>query len=259
MRNNYLRSIYLFYLYVSEVLTLLNLIGMKKIILSIFISAFILIANAQDSLSTKKKYNNEFGIDATAFFKQFIFINNSDFGTVYYEPTYYLTYRRHFKPGNIRFGIGIGFSNSEQTSSNVDDDNNYEYNAIGFDARIGWEFVEKLSKRWEVYYGLDFRPSYRHVQNDVIYLNAGYANGYEETYKLYSFSPLLGFRFRLTERLSLTTEASFSVIITEIERRNYFTPVTDQYPAIPDKEYPKVKMLNSSFSQPLFIIITFDI
>ncbi len=232
---------------------------MKKIISIIFFLAFVSVTSAQDSSSVVKKYHNEFGIDATGFMKQFIYISNSQYGGPYYTPTYYLTYRRHFRTGNIRFAIGMGYTYQDINSPFEEDKNEYNANSFQFDARIGWEFFEKLSKRWEAFYGLDFRPSYQHEKNDVQFWNGGYANGYERTTETYSVSPLLGFRFRLTDRLSLTTEASFSITHFESDSRNYFTPVTDQYPEMEDIDKPKTKAMYTSFSEPLFIIITFDI
>ncbi len=232
---------------------------MKKFMSSTFLLIVVSFASGQDSASINKKYHNEFGIDATGFMKQFIYISNSQYGGPYYTPTYYLTYRRHLKPGNIRFAIGMGLKYQNVQSPLEEDQNNYNNSSFEFDARIGWEFCEKLSKRWEVFYGLDFRPTYLYEKNDVRYWNGGYANGYEQTSKTYSLAPLLGFRFKLNDRLSLTTEASFSVSHFENQSRNYFIPVTDQYPAKEDIVNPKNKGNYTNFTQPLFIIITFDI
>jgi hypothetical protein len=190
--------------------------------------------------------------------KQFIYINNSQFQS-YYVPSYYLTYRRHFNFGNLRFAIGGAFLHQDISPAFSQDSNKYERNSRSFDIRIGWEFSNELSRRWQVFYGADFRPSVSHDKNDAPYWNAGYANGSESKTELYAIAPLLGFRFRLTNRLSLTTEASFSVNWSTVTNKRYFIPVTSQYPPLPDVVHPAVKRTYSSFNEPIFIIITFDI
>lgn len=83
---------------------------MKKTIFSILLAAWTISATAQDSTAIKapqKNYHNEFGLDATGFFRQFLSFNDQQFTSAYlYSPTYYVTYRRYFKGGNIRFAIG---------------------------------------------------------------------------------------------------------------------------------------------------------
>jgi hypothetical protein len=103
-------------------------------------------------------YHNEFGIDATAFIRQFFNPDQQNIST--YEPVYYLTYRRHFKCGNIRAAIGGSFQSQEIPSAFADDKNEYEQHLHTINFRIGWEFYNNLSKRWQVYYGLDFRPGF---------------------------------------------------------------------------------------------------
>jgi hypothetical protein len=230
---------------------------MKKIIFSIILAASIMSSFAQDSIKNKI-YHNEFGIDATGFIKQFLNFSSSQ-NPEYYSPTYYLTYRRHFKPGNIRFAIGGSYAEHDIQSGLPSDQNKYHYNARSIDARIGWEFVTNLSKRWQVFYGLDFKPSYSYIKDDAPYWNGGYANGDESKTQLYAFSPLLGFKFSITKRLSISTEASFAFILQQQYTRHYYIPETADYPSIPDVIIPKAKQFSTSFTQPLSVFIAFDI
>ncbi|OFX36850.1 MAG: hypothetical protein A2X08_14550 [Bacteroidetes bacterium GWA2_32_17] len=231
---------------------------MKKTIFTFFLSIGILTVLAQDTTMKSKVYRNEFGIDATGFVKQFLNVNQSEFSN-YYSPTYYLTYRRHFKCGNLRFAIGGAIESQDLAPAFTGDSNKYHRNSYSIDTRLGWEFSNDLSKRWQVFYGLDFRPSYSYSKNDAPYWNGGYANGSESKSQIYAVAPLLGFRIKINNRLSLSTETSLSFNFSQSSSRRYYIPVTSQYPPIPDVVTPKTKSFYSSFSQPVFIILTFDI
>lgn len=230
---------------------------MKKVILSIILTTNFLLAYSQDSISKAKIYHNEFGIDATGFLKQFINLNTSPYPTDY-TPTYYLTYRRHFKRSNIRFSIGGSYTSYDLPPS-TNDLNTYQYRSRSIALKLGYEFFTDLSKRWQVFYGIDFRPSWSYSKDDAPYWNGGYANGRESKSTIYGIAPLLGFRFKINKRLSLSTETSFSMNYYEGEGRNYYIPVSSIYPPIPDAKSPKSSKIYSNFTQPIAIIITFDI
>jgi len=231
---------------------------MRKLLLTILVSSSITTSFAQDSTNQTKVYHNEFGIDATGFLKQFLNFSDQQYPS-YYSPTYYLTYRRHFNSGNVRFAFGGAFSNYDIPASLPDDLNKYHYNSYSLSTRIGCEFVNDLGKNWQVFYGLDFRSNVSYIKNDVPYWNGGYANGSETKSQIYGAAPLLGFRFKLSNRISILTETSLSINWQKEYSRRYYIPVTSQYPQIPDQVNPKTKKVLSSFSQPLSIFLTFDI
>lgn len=211
---------------------------------------------AQEITTPPKTYHNEFGIDVTSFVKEFLNINQNSQD---YIPTYYLTYRRNFKCGNLRFGIGANYSSQDIPPAFVGDHKQYHSNAHSIDLRIGWEFVTDLSKSWQVFYGVDFRPSFIYNKNDAPYWNAGYANGQEVKSQNMGVAALLGFRFRLNDRLSLRTETNFSFNWLQNSGRNYFIPVSSQYPAIPDVDIPKTKSSFSHFTPPVSLMLSFKI
>lgn len=230
---------------------------MKHFILTIILTTTSIAIFSQDSIRTKK-FHNEFGIDATAFIKQFLNFDNGQFSDQH-SSTYYLTYRRHFNCGNIRFAIGGSYSDNDISPAFQVDSNKYHYNSYSVSSRIGWEFFSNLSKRWQTFYGVDFRQSISYIKNDAPYWNGGYANGYESKSSNYSITPLLGFRFRLNNRLSLSTEASFSFNFQQSSNRKYFIPVAGQYPQLQDIVSPDTKKIATSFSQPISLFLTFDI
>ena len=234
---------------------------MKKLFLILILASTVQITFGQDysyENENERPNRNEFGIDATAFIKQFLNFSSGQFPDYYYS-TYYLTYRRHFSFGNIRSGIGFDYSDYDIPAAFVDDSNKYHYNSYSLNSRIGWEFTDNINTRWQIFYGMDFRPVLSYIKNDAQYWNGGYANGSESKSQTFGIAPILGFRFRLANRLSISTEASFSFNIRQTESRRFYIPVTNQYPAIPDDVTPKSKTFFTNFAQPLSLFITFDI
>lgn len=221
------------------------------------ITLFLLAALSFKAFAQDQTYKNEFGIDATSFFLRFLKI---DINTpTVYLPTYYLTYRRKFENGNLRFGIGGYYANADVPPVFNDDHNSYKFESKILSTRIGWEFKNELSKKWQVFYGCDFRPSFQHTIEDAIFWNGGYAYGAEYKIENYALAPLVGFRFRLNERLSLSTETSLAINFQEEKFRNYYTPVTSDYEPKADEVQPTVQRVFTSFSQPIILYITFDI
>lgn len=230
---------------------------MKKTYLTILMAVIFFAAFAQENTDQVKVYKNEFGIDATGFLKQII---NFDPTQSYpdYSPNYYLTYRRHFKSGNIRFAVGGSFSNISTPSDLATGPKYFYDNTYSFCSRIGWEFFNDLSKHWQVFYGLDFIPSFYHQKTDKDYTSGGYAKGSENKNQGYGIAPVLGFKFKLTNRLSIMTEINYSLVYLQSEHRNYYTPLLDSSPALPD-EKTKSKNVFGSFSQPFSLFLLFDI
>lgn len=232
---------------------------MKKIKFLISFMSFLFLTQVGYSQGdTISKYKNEFGLDATGFIRFFTKIQNtSDY---FYTPTYYLTYRRYFDSGNIRFGIG-GNAYTQEQPSPFGDSTIYKDNSSSLDSRIGWEFKSELSKRWQAYYGLDFRFSFGNRKNESAFFNGGYAYGFESHFTTFGIAPVLGFRFRLNDRISLLTEANFSFNVSKYyNNRDFYTPVSGSgNPELPDKPTPDTKSIYTQFAQPIAIYFVFNI
>lgn len=230
---------------------------MRKIKFLILIIGTLFTHGTFSQSDSSATYRNEFGLDVTGTIRFFTkFQNGSDYN---YTPTYFLTYRRYFKSGNFRFGIGGGASDQEQPSP-YNDSTVYMYNSASLDTRIGWEFTSELAKRWQVYYGLDFRYSIRHINNQAAFFNGGYAVGYETSTNIFGVAPILGFRFRLNNRMSLLTEANFSVNFARYKDRNFYTPVPGSgNPPMPDNVSPNTKSFYTQFAQPIAVFFVFNI
>lgn len=233
----------------------------KALLLSLFISGSLSASFAQEN--SDRSHNNEFGVDATGFIRQFLNFNSSTGQSTIYEPIYYLTYRRHFPIGNIRFAIGGNFANNEYTSNSLPVDTLiYHSNSSSVNARIGWEFTSEISKRWQVFYGVDFRPSYVYFLNEGNYSTSGinrYVAKTETKRQVYGGAPLLGFRYRITQRLSVVTEASFSVNRQISETKTTYVGRTSATPFKADDKFPKLKTAYTQFTQPISLFLTVDL
>lgn len=195
-------------------------------------------------------YKNEFGVDATSFVRQFFKISSAMPGEDY-SPTYYLTYRRLTTAGNLRAAIGGSFNDRLIQPSLVTDSNKYYMKSSAINFRVGWEFFTNITKRWQTFYGMDFCPTIIKNRNDAHHWNGGYATGSESNNINFAVAPLLGFRYRITDRISIATETSFSFNWTAQKSRQYYTPVDPALPAKPDKVEPRNVMRSTRYQQPI--------
>jgi hypothetical protein len=232
---------------------------MKKLItFSILLSSLNLFSQSD---TAEKRHRHELGADVTGLLRQFVNFNNSN--TNYYAPSpaYLITYRYLLKKTNIRFGIGGAYFKNSVNGYLVNGEDKTFYNTStnGF-VRVGYEFVSELSKKWQAFYGLDFRPSIFNVDNQAQFSSGGYITGYKNKGTTYGISPLIGFRFRFNDRVSITTEASFSYNIQYTSsQKTYISQDLSNYPYIPNDKALKTTNISASFNQPLFLILTVNL
>ena len=219
-----------------------------------------LSAFAQDTTKTKQ-HLNEFGIDATGFLKAYLNIGNSQQYPVYYNPTYYLTYRRHFSAGNLRISVGGDFYNNEVAPIYNNDSTIYHNKGNSFYATVGWEFYSNLNKRWQVFYGMDLRTAMVFQKNEQGYTNGGYVEGSDSRTQDYALAPFLGIRFKITKRISILTETSYSINTEKDYNNTFFNPIPGVIqqgpPPVPTNQ--KLTKVYSLYSQPLEVFIDFTI
>jgi len=227
---------------------------MKKPTLIIAMCIMVLYGFAQD---TTRHYRNEFGLDATGFLKQFLNFDNNQQLTTTYTPTYYLTYRRHFSGVNLRIAVGGSFMNNQLAPPYPSDSTKYFDQGYSLYASIGFEFYSNLTKKWQVYYGLDFRTSIIYSKDDYQFQNNFYVQGEEAKSEIFGIAPFLGIRFKLTKRLSILTEASYSVNWEQDNSGNFYTALAGATPPAPPNTNQKLIKMYSSFYQPLSVFIDF--
>ncbi len=205
-------------------------------------------------------HHHEAGVDVTAFLRQFLSwgVPNGD-NTNYLLSPWVLSYRYHLKHWNLRFGVGGMISDVEQPDysySNPTETTRRKQTEL--DLRVGAERYQELSKRWQVFYGLDFRPSWQYSQNDYHYSNGGYRYGSDSRQQDLAFAPLLGLRYHITKRFSLHTETSFAFMRSDSELHSYTVPIVDGYPPLPDTRQ-RTGSFRTVFQTPLSVIATFDL
>ncbi|MFD1551014.1 hypothetical protein DNU06_04565 [Putridiphycobacter roseus] len=200
--------------------------------------------------------HHEIGLDATGFIKKFTNITGeSDFQ----YPIYQFTYRYKMNVGNIRFGAGGLYAENEFQNLYYGDSTIRKRFTKTLNLRLGWEFKTDISKRWQAFYGVDFRASYGQFRDDNYTYEYQYSLGREYNTETIGIAPLLGFRFKITPRLSLTTEANFSISMTKSKETIKYIPLNDYVPIVEDKELDELKSINGYFDAPLSVILTFDI
>jgi len=231
---------------------------MKKLLLMAVMSAAMLPMFAQqDTTKAKPQHLNELGVDATEFLKQFLNLNTGSNLQRYYVPIYYLTYRHHFGCGNLRIGVGADFQNSTIPAYVPGDINTYYAKSYSLNAFVGWEWYTKLSRRWEVFYGADFRPSLTSNRNDNQYSSNYYTTGNESQSQIYGIAPFLGFKFKLSKRLSILTETSYAVNWEQDMNKTYYTALPGATLPAPTGTDQKTTKMYSNFTAPLSVFIDF--
>lgn len=226
-----------------------------KIKLIFLFSLFLNIISAQSDSS--KKHRHEVGADITGFVKHFLnFSENS-----YYAPTYYISYRYHFKKSNIRFGIGGMYTQNFSYPYIINNEEKvFENTSSDFSFRVGYERAVTLSPRWQTFYGIDLRPSFVETKNEIDYQNGGYINGSVSTSQVYGIAPLLGFRYKISNRVSILTEMSFNYNLQKLNNQKTFLSLDNNlYPSIPNGKKVSTKSLSASFSQPIFLVLAVDL
>ena len=223
--------------------------------LSKYLLIFSLVLPTMTMAQTKKETKkNEIGTDITALIEQILNFNQSEFYTPY-SATYQITYKRHFKGFSTRTGIGGG-TYSEDVDNNFSEEV-FKRTSKKIDYRIGIEKPVELSKRWNFYYGLDFRHSISNARNDFNYQNGGWRYGSERKGSVIGFSPLFGLEFRISERIALQTEANFIAYFSKNTNQPIITKISDN-PSfeMPSTDLEEDKSRGTAFNVPNFLVLS---
>lgn len=135
---------------------------------------------------------------------------------------------------------------------------NYHTKQSGIDISVGVERTQELTKRWQVYYGLDIRPSWTYSYTDFTHSSGGYQYGDEDRGTYFAVAPVLGIRYRIAKRFSILTEASLSFIKSTVKSRNFSIPLDDQNPQLPDLDQT-TNNVDTRFQTPIAVVATFDL
>jgi hypothetical protein len=213
---------------------------------------------AQDSVATRmpKKYKNQIGVDMTALLQQFFNLNGNQLQSSYI-PYYFATYRRHFKNGNIRFAFSTRLYGKDDQQN---DSLTYKPRVQNFNYRVGYEWFSNIDERWQVFYGIDFKNNIINDENELDYQGGGWGVGHKNSTMIYAISPMLGFRFKFTKRVSILTETSLDFLYSYVKYKPIITQITDNPINTKPSDFERhIKTSTTAINYPLFIEICFDL
>lgn len=212
------------------------------ILLAVFIGT---MAYSQDT-ATCKGHNHEIGLDATPLLQQFFFLNiDQNYPVI--NP-YHIMYRYHMNQWAIRGGIG-GYYWTDEYKPDETTLFNRKQSLLQF--RLGMEHKIEMGRRWQCFYGLDLLTNTNHDHDDYQYSNGSQIVG---CYKMISYgvAPILGFRFKISDRISLTTESSYQFLRYNIVDKQLYTPDSSQSSESTEKG------METYFQTPKSLFFTFN-
>jgi len=203
-----------------------NLIITLLIIIPLFLTTTT-PADAQEPV-TPRQNTHEIGTDAMPFIHGLNIFNsgpfftpNSDLYNLGYRNPYSLIYRKHFNKYSARMGVGGSVYFDAIT---VNDTTEILRNSTSFKIRAGIEGKTELGKRWQSFYGMDFFYRMDRDHSDNMFSNAGQVIGADLKIINFGISPMLGFRFRINSRISLSTETNIELFYFQSSLKRLHVP-----------------------------------
>ena len=221
---------------------------MKKYVLSVLVFGLCLSLTAQDA-SSEKFVKHELGFDATSLIGRMTGISAFGIWSVPYEPTYYVYYRAHIGKMRLRASAGGNY-----LSNNSD----VQTETSQFDYKIGAEFSTKISKKFELYYGVDgvsgLNRNYREWEYGGEYLVA-----YDYALDYVGVAPFMGVRFKITDRISLMSELSAIFRREQVKDNRFTKEILVPNPTIQswDESFDEYTQTQVLYTAPDFIVLSF--
>lgn len=219
---------------------------MKKImslLMMIFTGTSAFSQDADEAVITTTN-KHEIAVDATPLLGQFLNLGGRNTS---YNP-YYLMYRYHLTDWAIRARVG-GSTRSETSVTNDSIIRKTENNFLEF--RLGMERKVDFAKRWQFFYGLDLVGSTGKAYYKTE-TRPGETNINESQSKAFGGGPMMGFRFKISKRISLTTEANFLVYFHEGYNNRKYTP-DDYY-----NQETTSEGIRTEFQSPTSLFFTYN-
>lgn len=177
---------------------------MKK---TIVITASMLFLSIFTLRSQDKK--NQIGLNVTGFVKQYLVLNSQNISG---ESPYLLTYRRLGNKFNVRAGM---FASSSYTRKDEFGGVQLVYNNTkNFGIRLGVDRTMHLTKKWNLYYGMDVFTNQSSFDQHTIPKNPGpfvSETKFKSSTKSIGLSPNITIEYNINPRISFYTETSFNV------------------------------------------------
>jgi len=229
------------------------ILNMKYFLVVFFAFSAVLLAAQDEGNDHFFNYKNELGINFTNVLGNVLSLNPNNANS-----PYGITYRRHGKKVSFRTSFQFDLSSNEDFSFNSSgsfENTNLEEKLL--ETRIGLEWHLPLTKNFLFSYGLDalfgIRDKYSNIVS-FVFNNSGevsqsFAENSETQYS-YGGGPMIRMLYKLSDRVSLSTESSLYFIYANVE--NTFT--TNNVKDSNDKSIYNLKL---SLPQSLFINIAF--
>ncbi len=196
------------------------------------------------------------GVNATDFVRQYLVFNSNNLNltTSPYDLNIKLFQNKLNLAPNTRIGLrmGFGYLFAENSNTQNNSSSNFKTKTEGLNYRLGFEFQQDLSKRFTVFYGLD----YRRGKNKNLTENTFENNGVKETStnensnKSRGAQIAFGVQFKITNYLNINTEALFGYVTGESSTK--FTGS-----AFPNGRVDAGGFRNFFFIPPAFINLNF--
>jgi hypothetical protein len=197
---------------------------MKKLYLLLFLfCAVFCFSQGAVKDSAKADYKNIIAIDINSLLSQFFNFNQNN--NYYYYSPYILSYRRVIKNSAIKFAVGGGASTSNDKRN---DSLDFSSDRSQLDLALGFEHYSYLNKRWTAFFGVDLTNSYTANNSKYSWSSTNYSNDINKSTS-YGVAPVLGIVFKITKRMSLSTQTSynFSYVNTTSSRKQVLNPEYD--------------------------------
>jgi len=199
------------------------------------------IANAQtDSLK-----NNEIGLNISPFFT-YVFSNN-------YNPLFNISYRRYIGKNAIR--TRLLFSNYKQLSDADNIDISKEQKQ--FDFNIGYQRFSFLTKKWSIFWGLDFNYGNNYSYSSNVYANS-YVGEQVRDNTHYGLGALIGFKYYINNRISISSEMNYFYMLKKENITSRYKLISNNSVSIPDNSIVNLNTTYTEFTPPINMIISFN-
>lgn len=178
--------------------------------------------NAQE---TKTEQRHELAFNASQFISNYLNFN----GFAQTNNNYLLTYKYDLGPMRLRTGLNAFAQNSNRTDNWGNDFSSHNINF-----RIGVEKQKEISRKFSAFYGVDIvsmwsgsKQTQDNIElfdgNEVVEVSRSQLN----TGESYGIAPVVGLQFKMTNRLSLYTEARAVFAYSENENYLEWDMITD--------------------------------
>ena len=161
------------------------------------------------------------GVNASDFIRQYLVFNSNNLNLT---PSPYdlnvklFQNKLNIKP-NTRLGLrlGLGYVFNENSNTQNNSSSNFITKSEGINYRLGFEFQQDLSKRFTVFYGLDYRRGKNKNYTENTFDNNGVkeTNSNENSNKSRGAQLAFGVQFKITNYLNINTEALFGYVTGE--------------------------------------------